>query len=173
MKKYLAILALAFALASAPAHASLNLSGVGGLHFGSGDGHTGFKNVGFNYGGELTYSLTAVEVGAFFQRYNLPVDVSGAGSENQNFYGAVGRVSLMDWFVDARLGFTKMTTFAGNGPDTDSAFGFGVGAGYAFSLGPVFSIRPRVGYNYVPLKLAGSTLGHSLIDVAALFTVSL
>ena len=175
LSKMLAPLLLLVALAFAPARAEafLSIGAGGGLSSGSGDAQIGYKSTSWYYSGEaLLGFLPMLDTGVFYD-HNILRDAADITSQGMDFYGLIAQFGLgmvTDLFVDARLGFTKRDSI---GLATyDSAFGYGVGLGYKFSIIPMISIKPHVGFRHLPAKITGlDAVSANFWDFGAILSV--
>jgi hypothetical protein len=170
MKNRLLAGVFALALLSAAPASAFTLSAHGGLSTGT---VPGYKSSRLLFGGELTYGLGDLfQAGGFYDHNPLTADPAGGTDGSLSHYGAVARVSfgmISSLFVDAKLGFDKMSA---GGFSSDSAFGFGVGAGYIIGLVPTLSLKPRVGYRSLAIKSGTTSVNRSIADLGVLLSFS-
>ena len=152
--------------------AALQVSGSGGISFGSGEAHSGYDSLSPLLGGELTYGLADVfQIGGFFDYNFLPNSANVDASTW--FTGPLARIGfgyISDIFFDLKVGLTKTNvgTFSSN-----TAVGVGAGIGYNVSFLPLISLKPRIGYRLLPFNVSSGSFSRHMIDFGAVISFSI
>ena len=155
------------------AEAETLLSAKGGLSFASGDAQAGYSSVVPTLGAEIAFGVAEIIQFGVFYDYSLMTG-SDLGTASVHFYGGVVRLGfgpLARFFFDSQLGRTFTSTPGGF--SSDSTLGYGFGLGTTFSIGPLVSLRPRLGFRVLPMQFPSFSLGRTLIDAGVLLTISL
>ena len=175
MKKTWIVSALALfaiiASTSPEARAGLDLSVLGGASLENGAAHDGVSKVAPLIGANALVGITPfTEIGVFYED-NLISDSGNSG--HQAFYGGMLRFTLIPLlFLDAQVGVSSIN-YGDGGGTSDSALSFGGRLGYQFSIAPMTSLSPFVGYRNLPAKYGSVSYDGNTIDFGLMLTFGL
>jgi hypothetical protein len=159
-------------LIAAPSAHAFTLTASAGLPFSMSGNNDAWKSPGYTLGAEVLADYASVELGATYQYLKFGADTAAQDSKI-SFYGGVARVTipLTGAFADVKAGASHPSS-----PSVfDGGFSYGVGVGYTLSLGPVLSLRPRLGYLHLNEKRASGAASQdrNYLEAGVLLSVSL